>query len=193
MKQTNQYTQVAIALHWVIALAIVLQLVSGLWMTSAIHEKANQSLAFQTYQWHKSLGLCVLMLSLLRLIWRIAHPAPALPAGMKRWQRIAACGTHVLFYIIMIGMPLLGWIMVSSSKFGLPTFIFGLFEWPHLPLANLPNKESISQLSTKAHETVAFGLIGLIGLHIGAALQHQFLLRDGLLVRMIPWLKQEGK
>ncbi len=192
MSHTNRYTHVAIALHWVIALAIVLQLASGLWMSDAIHEAANKALAFKTYQWHKSLGLCVLMLSLFRLMWRLTHPAPALPAGMKRWQRMAAHAAHILFYVIMIGMPLLGWVMVSTSKFGLPTFIFGLFEWPHLPLGNLANKETISQLSTKAHELVAFGLIGLIALHIGAALGHQFFLRDGLLARMVPWLKKKG-
>lgn len=182
----------AIALHWVIALAIVLQLASGLWMTDAIHDTANKPLAFKTYQWHKSLGLIVLVLSVIRLLWRFTHPAPALPDGMKSWQRMAAHASHALFYITMIGIPLLGWVMVSSSKFGLPTFIFGLFEWPHLPLQHLPNKQSISELSREAHELAAFAMMGLIALHIAAALQHHFMLRDGLLARMIPWLKQKG-
>ncbi|MEO1193884.1 MAG: cytochrome b [Pseudomonadota bacterium] len=188
----ERYTSVAIALHWLIAASIILQLASGLWMADAINEPATQALAFEVYQWHKSLGLTVLILSLLRLLWRLTHRVPGLPDGMKPWEIMAAKATHVLFYVIMIVMPLTGWVIVSASAFGLPTLYWGLFTWPHLPITGLASetKAVIENIFGEVHALLGYGTIGLLALHVGAALKHHFIARDAVLARMLPFLKR---
>lgn len=186
----NRYTRIAILLHWTIALAIILQLASGLWMHEAIEEAETKALAYKVYQWHKALGLSVLVLSLFRLAWRITHPAPPLPAHMPLWEKWAAHGSHALLYAFMIGVPLLGWAMVSSSSFGLPTMYFGLFEWPHIPgLTGLEKQEDVSEFFEESHELTAYAMAALIGLHVTAALKHQIIDRDEVLSHMIPFLR----
>jgi len=187
---TKRYTAVAIILHWLIAAAILTLIVSGLWMTDAIKAPATQASAFAVYQWHKSLGLTVLALSLLRLMWRFANPPPPLPDGMGWLSRLAAHGTHWAFYILMIGMPLLGWAMVSSSVFGLPTIVFGLFEWPHIPmLAALEDKAPVEAAFKSAHRAGGYVMIALLILHVAAALKHHFFDRDHVLAAMLPGVR----
>ena len=114
-----------------IAAAIVAQLASGQWMVGAIRSAGSQALAFHAYQWHKSLGLVILALSLVRLVGGLPIPPP-LPVAMTSIERAVAKITHGLFYVLTLGMPLVGWAMVSASPLGLPTMVFGLFEWPHI-------------------------------------------------------------
>ncbi|MEQ8655241.1 MAG: cytochrome b [Kiloniellales bacterium] len=191
---SERYSSVAIALHWLIALAIILQLASGLWMVDALTVKETQMRAFQVYQWHKSLGLTVLILSLLRLFWRLTHRAPPLPEGMTAWERLAAKATHVLFYVLIIALPLTGWVVVSASKLGLPTLYWNLFEWPHLPLGDMAAdaKAVLEERVGTLHEFLAYATIGLLVLHIGAALKHHLVERDDVLSRMIPFLRRSG-
>ncbi len=189
---TERYTAVAIALHWATAVSIVGLVVAGVWMVNAIKspDTATRAAAYDTYQLHKSLGLTVLVLSIVRLIWRLIHRAPPMPAGMTPFQRKAAHGTHVLFYVLMIGMPLAGWAMVSASKFGLPTIVFGLFEWPHIGwVENLADKDAAETAFKAAHKYMGYGLAALLALHVGAALKHHFVDRDGVLARMVPGLR----
>jgi len=175
------YTTVAVALHWVIALAILAQLATGVWMVDAIKVPETQGQAFVVYQFHKSLGLAVLALSLARLAWRFVYPP---------LERTGAHASHILFYVLMIGMPLLGWAMVSASPFGLPTIVFGLFEWPHIPvLADLEDKKPVEQAFKTAHMAGGFILAGLLILHVGAALKHHFVSRDNVLARMVPGVR----
>ena len=181
-----RYHPVAISLHWLMALCILAQLASGLWMSDAISDPASRKLAYQVYQWHKAMGLCVLVLACLRLAWRVSHPAPPLPHGMKPFEKLAAHATHGLFYVAMITIPLLGWAMVSSSPYGLPTMIFGLFEWPHLPwFADLANKKQLNEWFEEAHELAAYALIGLLALHVAAVAKHQFIAKDHIIRRMM--------
>ncbi|MEO0671326.1 MAG: cytochrome b [Pseudomonadota bacterium] len=183
----QRYTTVAIALHWVIALSIIAMLVTGTWMVDALQVPETQALAFQTYQFHKSLGLTVLVLSLARLAWRLFNPPPPMPAHMGGAQRFAAHATHVLFYVLMIGMPLTGWAMVSASPLGLPTIVFGWFEWPHISfLEAAEDKAAIEKQMKLAHLYAGYLMFALLALHIAAALKHQFIDRDGLLARMTP-------
>src|SRR5512145_671048 len=98
----SRYSAVAIVLHWTIAAAILAQLATGLWMVRAIRSAGSQALAFHAYQWHKSLGLTVLALSLLRLCWRLANPPPPLPATMTKIERTAAKTIHGLFYLLTV-------------------------------------------------------------------------------------------
>lgn len=173
-----RYTNIAIALHWAMALAFFLMIGSGLsfdWIT-------DKALKFQLYQWHKSLGLILLALFFMRVIWRLTHYPPALPDGISRLDLIGAKLGHLALYAFMLLIPLSGWIMVSSSPYGLPTFIFGLFEWPHIP--GMAANESINHLAKDAHEIMAYLFAGTIILHIAAVIKHAIHDKINLLPRM---------
>ena len=193
MTRSPRYTSVAIALHWLTAAAILALLLAGLWMTDAItpnNPPETRNFAYRVYQWHKALGLTVLVLTFVRLGWRIAHPPPPLPVGMSRLERIGAGLSHSLFYALMVAIPLAGWAMVSASPLGLPTIVFGLFEWPHIPiLAGLEDKKPVETLFKLSHKYMGFGLIALLALHIAAALKHHLVNRDDVLARMLPGLR----
>lgn len=183
----TRYSIVAIVLHWTIAVMVLGMIASGLWMADAIRDPARQNLAYETYQLHKAFGLSVLLLSLARLAWRLGHPAPPLPADTGRWQRLAAHAVHVALYGLTIGVPFLGWLMVSASPLGLPTVPFGLFEWPHLPvLGPQTDAAALEGWFKLGHRSLAYATAGLLVVHIGAALKHQFLDRDDLIARMMP-------
>lgn len=183
-----RYTPAAIALHWVMAAAILAMLAAGLWMVDALKVPATRAFAYDVYQWHKALGLTILVLALARLAWRWRNPPPPLPAGVSSWERTASSMSHTLLYALMIAMPLIGWAMVSASPLGLPTMVFGLFEWPHIPwLAALEDKAPVEAVLKRAHRVCGYLLGGLVAIHVLAALKHQFINRDGLMRRMWPW------
>jgi len=184
-----RYGAVAMALHWLLAALILFMLGLGLFMTSL---EETDPRTFPLFQLHKSIGLTILMLSFVRLGWRLANPTPALPTGMSTWEHFAARGVHVLFYVLMIAIPLMGWATVSSAPLAVPTMWFGLFEWPHIPfLADLPRAEKrmIEGPFATAHAILALSMLGLVALHAAAALKHQFRDRDDVLKRMLPWTK----
>ncbi len=197
--ETKRYTAVAIALHWLIAVAIFSMIPIGWWMSDAIHEPETRRQAFETYQIHKSVGLTVLALSVLRLLWRLAHKPPPLPENMGPLEKFAANAVHALLYVVMIGLPLSGWAYVSAGwsfelgqPFSAPTIWFGLFETPHLPgFAALSDgaRALAAQVSMSAHSALAWGAIVLGGVHVAAALKHHFLNRDAVLSHMVPFLK----
>ena len=182
---TDRYNRVAILLHWLIWLSIIALLVLGLVM-----EDLPKSILYTGYMVHKSLGLSVLVLTLIRIVWRLTHKVPSMPDSMKPWEKFAAHAVHFGLYVLMLGLPLSGWAMVSSSSKGYPTNFFNLFEWPHIPfLVDIANKSEINHTIRETHETLAWIAIALIILHAGAALKHHFINRDSVLVRMLPFLK----
>ena len=175
-----RYTLTAILLHWVLALAILTAFGVGLYLDDLPFSPAKLKLI----NWHKWAGVTILLLSVLRLLWRLTHRPPALPAkiesAMPGWQRVAHHGTHHLMYLLFFAVPLLGW-AYSSAK-GFPIVWFGVLPLPDLVAPNPELAEAIQPL----HGLAAWGLIGLVALHVGAALKHQFIDRDGLLERMRP-------
>lgn len=178
-----QYDPVAKALHWLIAIAIVAMLAIGWIMTSM----DNSSAKFTLFQLHKSIGITILLLALFRLGWRFTHRPPPLPDTMAGWEKVAANGTHVLLYALMIGMPLLGWVIVSASPLNLPTLLYGVVPWPHLPLIpEMENKREIGHLAGAAHYYLAWVLLALFLGHAGAAWKHHLFNRDDVLTRMAP-------
>ena len=186
--QRSRYTLVAMGLHWAIAIAVLAMLATGFWMVDAIKIPATQATAFHTYQFHKSLGLTILLLTLARLGWRLWHPPPPLPMKTGPWSRRVAHSAHGLFYVLMIAMPLTGWAMVSASPLGLPTIVFGWFEWPHIIwLETAADKATLEAQLKQLHATAGLIMVGLIVLHVAAALKHQFVDRDGLIARMVPF------
>jgi cytochrome b561 len=180
-----RYGNVAMTLHWLIALLIIGNLCSGIWFGEFMDR--HDPLRFTVIQIHKSFGLTILMLSLIRLGWRLINPVPALPPAMGRLMRFLARGTHFLFYFLIIAIPLSGWLIVSSSPTGVPTLYFFLFHWPNLPFFNgmlRADKVNYTETFATAHIIMAYLTIALLFLHVGAALYHHFIRRDNVLRRM---------
>src|SRR5687768_367402 len=168
----QRYSWGAIVLHWAIALALAFQLALGFSMP-------KDERGFALFQLHKSVGITILLLSLARLAWRLTHrPPPAVEGG---FQGFLAKAVHTLLYGFMIGMPLTGWAVVSTSPIEVPTLFWGAISWPHLPLPG-----GLNEAFEETHEILAWIGVSLIALHVAGALRHQFLLRDGLLRRMGP-------
>src|SRR6201996_3289907 len=175
-RASRRYATVAIALHWLIALAIAAQ-VSLAWRFEGDHSPTG----FALTQLHKSIGITVLLLSVLRLGWRLVNPPPPEPSGLKPWERGLSQTVHWGFYVIMIGMPLTGWIMVSASKTAIPTLLFGTIPWPNLPgfAAMAPGaKHAWHEIGENGHGLLAWGTYGLFVLHVAGALKHQFFERN---------------
>lgn len=194
MTAGSRYTAVAVVLHWAIAAAILANLGLGWWMRRAIEVAELQSRAIVGFQLHKSLGLTVLVLSLLRLAWRLTHRAPPLPLAMPAWQRWTARAVQGALYVLMILVPLSGWTYVSAQWRGdaplhVPTLWFGLFEVPHLfdaTAVELAERKAIAARTLAAHFWMAWGAAALVGVHAAAALRHQLLHRDEVFASMVP-------
>lgn len=185
---SKTYTRVAIILHWLIAALILALFAIGIAMTELPDDQITRK--FELYQRHKSLGITVLALSVFRLAWRLTHQPPPLPTNLKPWERCAARFTHYGFYILTIAIPLMGWAMVSSSPYNIPTVLYGQIPWPHLPvLPSIEDKKSFEDAFKLAHRTFAYSAAGLLVLHVGAALKHHIILKDSVLTRMIPFLQ----
>ena len=180
----SRYDDVAVGFHWLIALLILGLLAIGKYMTSL---ESDDPLRYALTQWHKTFGITVLLLSVLRLLWRFAHRPPPEPATVPDWQRKAAHAAHLGLYALMFVVPLTGWIMVSASPLDVDTLLFGVIPWPHLPpFPTLPDKEAVAEAFEGYHELAGNLLILILIAHVGAALKHHFVDRDTVLVRMLP-------
>jgi len=197
--ERTHYTAVAIVLHWAIAAAILFNLPLGLWMHEQAEHGAVGPGVFAAFQLHKSIGLTVLALSLARLGWRLANPPPPLPAAMPAWERLVAKATHWAFYVLMIGLPISGWVFVSAGwslhenrSLAMPTYWFGLIQAPalfNLPQASDAVRADVAGASFAAHAVMAWIALGLVALHVAAALKHHVINRDATLAHMIPGLR----
>lgn len=172
-----RYSTVSLILHWTVAILAIAQI--GLIM-AADHEGPNRGLWMML---HKSGGMTILALTLVRIAWRLKHPAIPLPASTPRWQRLAARTTHVGFYVVLLVMPLTGWLAGSAAGRGFEWY--GLFDFPLLPIGG--GRETAGMMMD-IHGAVVKGLYLLIALHILGALKHHFMDRDGVLARMVPFL-----
>lgn len=180
LERSLRYDPVAVALHWATALLIMLMIPFGLLLG-----ELPASVKFDGYALHKSIGLVVLALGVFRLIWRFMNPPPALPESMPASTRFLAHSAHWMLYFLIIAMPLSGWIMISATA-KYPTVFFWLGEAPFLPMPTGIDKHEVHEQFETYHLYLAYGAIALIVLHIGAALQHHFILKDGITARMLP-------
>lgn len=195
----SHYSRIAILLHWLIAVSVLAMIPMGLWMTAAIDQPDKQALAYRIFQIHKSIGFLILALTIFRIFWRLTHRAPSMPQAMKGWETFAARVTHIAFYMLLLALPLTGWLYVSTGwtiaydkALEVATSWFGLFGIPHVPgVAGLDadTRRVIAFQAMGVHSTLSWGAVVLIALHIGAALKHHFINRDGVLVQMMPFLK----
>jgi cytochrome b561 len=183
LPQQQRYTAVAIALHWLIAAGIVGMIALG-W----IMDDVPDAQAYSLIQLHKSFGITILLLSVARVVWRLMNPPPPEPP-MPGWQRALALFVHVGLYVLIIAMPLTGWIMASASS-DAPTRYFGLVDarLPGIPGLPAEARDGIEDGFEFAHSNLQWVIIAMLALHIAGALKHQFIDRDGLIARMAPGL-----
>ncbi len=168
----ERYSRVAMLLHWIIAGALAVEIGIGFGMPKDIS-------GFALVQFHKSLGITILVLTVLRIVWRLGHKPP--PAVDKGPLGLLAKLVHVGLYVFMLAAPLTGWMLVSTDSLKVPTVIFGLIPLPHLPL-----DPAINEGVGEVHELLAFFGIALFVLHVAGALKHHFINRDTVLSRMSP-------
>jgi cytochrome b561 len=178
----RRYTATAIALHWLIALLVACSATLGLYMVDLPLSPSK----LQYYSWHKWIGVSIFIFAVLRVLWRLTHTVPPMPPAMPRWERGAAAVSHLLLYVLIIVIPLSGWLM--SSALGVQTLYLGV-----LPLPDLVAKDKIlGEQLTLVHAGLNWTLAVLVGLHVAAALRHHFVARDDVLQRMLPSVRRSG-
>jgi cytochrome b561 len=176
-RSNARYGAVAQGFHWIVAALIVTQFTLA-WMANDL-PLGMHKLALLAR--HKSFGMTVLMLAVLRLLWRLFNRPPELPAGMSRIEKTLARATHAAFYTLIFAMPLTGWMMSSAKNYSVSWF--GRFTWPNL----IGKNEHAFDLLKATHEALSYVLLTLAVLHILAALKHHFWNKDDVLVRMLPF------
>ena len=176
--ELNQFTASAKAFHWATLLLLLASFGIGLTMVDLPLGPRK----LQVYSWHKWVGVTIFLVTLLRLGWRWANPAPPLPASMPGWQRVGARLSHAGLYSLLLIMPISGWVM--SSALGIPTVYFGLVPLPDLVSPDRALGEALIQL----HHMLGLTLAILIGVHAGAAVYHHFILKDDIVRRMLPFV-----
>lgn len=174
---TVRYSKTAILLHWSLAFALAFQIGLG-WQFDSLQRGPN---LFELYQLHKSVGILILVLSLARLVIRMGYTRPK-PLADTIWSRRTAKLVHGGFYLVLIGGPLTGWLLVSSAKIAVPTVLFGILPLPHLPVGSAAHGAAEA-----LHTQLAWLAIVLLLLHVIGALRHQFFKDEDILQRMLPW------
>jgi cytochrome b561 len=201
----GRYTAVAAILHWLTVLAIFVLIAVGWWMTS-IKDEAQHDFKMQLYTFHKSLGLTVLLLAVLRILWRLGHKPPPLPAHMPAIQKFAAEALHFGFYVMLIALPVSGWVFNDAVEFPLPFWGIGdlpdLYRWDDaaktaiifgfIPVRGVfADSVQAWQGMQAAHKWLGYLLMVMIVMHVGAALKHTFVDKDNLLLRMVPRFRRD--
>lgn len=179
------------ALHWTMAAMLAFMVGLGLLMVRAADEAVRTGdyatgvaglPVFEAYQWHKSIGVVLFGLAVLRLVWRFLRPGPRLPATVSGVARRAAAIAHGILYMLMFALPLSGWLLASSSPLAVPTVVFGLVPLPD----PLPGDAVLEARLAWLHFAGALALIGIVTIHAAAALKHHFVDRDRVLRAMLP-------
>jgi cytochrome b561 len=175
-----RYSRGAVWLHWIIAGLIVVNLALGF-----LHEDFARPTRSVMMGWHKSIGFTVLGLTLVRIAWRLGHRPPAFDPVLKRWEAGLARLVHTLFYVLLLAIPLSGWLIVSTGMKVNPTRFFWLFDIGALPVAP---SEGLHDFAEETHELLGYAMLLLLVLHVGGALKHHLDGHRHLIGRMAPWL-----
>lgn len=204
----QRYTTVAIVLHWVIALALIGLIIGGNFMSGLAHdlqthkamigsigytgpdEAALRSMSGWVewlYQFHKSAGITILILTIARITWRMLNPPPPLPSEMATLEKTASHLVHLGFYGVMIALPLTGWLYSSiSTSLDVPTVLYGLISWPDLPFVDALKTDAASGFVNNIHGLLGWVTFALLALHVAGAVKHEISAEGGVLKRMIP-------
>ncbi|AJW44298.1 Cytochrome b [Ralstonia mannitolilytica] len=174
------YGAPAIALHWIVALLIFAAFGLGLYMTDIPGFTPTK---LKLYSYHKWIGITVLIFAVLRVLWRLTHRAPAPVAGMPKWQHKAAEGAHLVLYLLILAVPLTGYLFSVAA--GVKVVYLGLWELP-MPFEK---SDALKVVFGAAHEWLNWTMAAIVVLHILAALKHHVVDRDGTLRRMVPFLR----
>ena len=173
---TRRWGALSQLLHWLIVALIITQVT----LATLADDLPAGAKKLGLLARHKSVGITILMLAVVRLLWRWRNPTPELPATLKSWEQVLARSTHALLYVLLFAMPLTGWTM--SSARGFPVSWFGFFTLPNL----VPKNKSLYEALLLTHSSLAWVLYAVVALHVAAAMKHHFMLRDDVLRRMLP-------
>jgi cytochrome b561 len=173
---TRTWGSLSKAFHWLIVLLIINQ-----WWIAERAEELKGLAKLEALAWHKSFGMTILMLAVLRLAWRLMNPTPALTMETRPWERVLAKISHVLLYALIFAMPLTGWMMSSAKNY--PVSWFKLFQFPDLVA---PAEQTFHQMND-LHHLLFSVLVGVALLHVAGALKHHFIDRNDVLRRMLPF------
>lgn len=175
----HRYHNATIILHWISALLAIFMLALGFFMTRGT---ADLFLKFELYQLHKSLGFTLLLITVIRIGWRLSNTIPEYASNIPEWTKRAASIAHLTMYTLLLLIPISGWMMVSTAKIAIPTLYFGFVEIPHLSFL-----AAGFESETGALHTLLVSILGLLALgHVSAALVHTVLFKDRILHRMLP-------
>ncbi len=182
----DRWGWISLGIHWLTVVMVFSLVIVGFVM----QELPNSSTKATVYSLHKTFGITVLGLTVLRLLWRLYAGAPAPVAGTPRWQSAIASFTHGLLYLILLAMPLSGWLFHSASGFPPRNLSwFGLFKLPSLSDRDVPLRD----FALAAHEWLFIALATIVTVHALAALKHHYIDRDRTLTRMLPLAKPVPK
>jgi cytochrome b561 len=175
MADLQRFSLFSRLLHWTMAILILAMLFIGVGMVASL----------SSYHWlisiHEPLGVLILILAAIRLVNRLLNPAPPLPAEMPGWQRLAAHASHVVLYVLMFALPLIGWAMLSAARY--PIVLFGSWRLPPI----LPHDSAVYAVLRTTHTALALLLFATFLAHLGAALTHALIYRDGVFPSMASW------
>ena len=178
MTRPQRYSAGAMFFHWTIAVLVIWN-----WRLAENAEHASdRAQAMAIFADHKAIGILILLMTVFRLIWRLTHPVPPLPRNYAPWERILARTTHIVFYVLLLALPIGAWL--ANSLAGRDIDMFGLFTIPALPVGR---NEGLAETIFGIHGTGGSIMIYLIGLHILGALKHTFIDKDGGIFRMLPF------
>lgn len=173
------YDPTAKTLHWLTALLVIGLLIVGLWMVGLplSLQKAK------VYSWHKWAGITVLALTVVRLVWRHVRPPPPLPPTLAALDRRLAPWGHAALYLLLLAMPITGWLMSSAA--GIPVVWFGMWQLPDL----VAKDDGLFKSLQTAHHVLSRVLMAVLAIHVAAVVRHDVLRRDGVLRRMVPFVR----
>ena len=195
MHNTSRYTKTAVILHWLIAIFIFGMFALG-WYMSDLPKEAPKAMAYDLFDWgiytwklseptaprsfyfnlHKSIGITIMALIIIRILWRITHRPPALLSSYKAWERKLATGAHHLLYLLMVALPVSGIIMATYSKYGI--------KWFGMPFIKGLDNNPLREIYKEAHEVIGIIILVVIGLHVAGALKHKIIDKDDTLKRI---------
>jgi cytochrome b561 len=173
----TRWGHVAQFLHWLIVVLIITQVI----LANLAEDLPLGMKKLAMFARHKSVGITILGLAVIRLLWRWANPTPLLPGTLKPYERVLATLTHAGLYVVLFAMPLTGWMMTSAR--GFPVSWFGFFQLPDF----VPKDKALYDAMKETHDTLALILYAIVFLHVAAALKHHYILKDDVLKRMLPF------